>query len=504
MATNNKSRLGRTALINFWSAQKQIQAVSLILFLTLSAFAQITNPPPNVWAWGDDSSGQCDVPASVTNAVAVAAGFGFSMALKADGTVVTWGTPQDFGFQITNAVQIAAGTGAWALLADGTYHVSSPGLCSNPNGFQMTIPSEAMPWSQVVFPTVSTISNVTSMLGLGPGSCVLLAKADGSLDYAGCFSMPFFGIFPFPPPCSGFASSGAGFTVWVLPNGSVGTFDSNIGNCDCYSGISPCPADLTNVTAVAANGFNPLALKSDGTLESWGGDWYKWGGDHRFVNYNPGISNIIAIAGNPNTANFLALRSDGVVIDTSTGTTANPSLPFAQAVSLGSTHALALIQPNVAVTPPVFLKQPQSQTIPVGGTVFLRSSALGFGQISYQWFFNQTNVIFGATSSVLEITNIQPQQAGAYTLVATNFSGSVTSSPALVSVTPYLNVFMVPTITMFGGIGTTYSLSYINAIGSTNNWTLLTTVTLTNSPQLYFDLSATGQPSRYYRLIQVP
>ena len=44
-----------------------------------------------VVAWGDDSYGQCDVPSGLTNAIDVAGGTYFSLALKSDGTVVVWG-----------------------------------------------------------------------------------------------------------------------------------------------------------------------------------------------------------------------------------------------------------------------------------------------------------------------------------------------------------------------------------------------------------------------------
>ena len=44
-----------------------------------------------VVAWGDDSYGQTDVPATLANVVAIAAGDNFSVALSADGTVTAWG-----------------------------------------------------------------------------------------------------------------------------------------------------------------------------------------------------------------------------------------------------------------------------------------------------------------------------------------------------------------------------------------------------------------------------
>ena len=52
-----------------------------------------------VVAWGDNSYGQSSVPAMITNATAIKAGFGHSMVRLSDGTVVAWG--KNF-FGVTN------------------------------------------------------------------------------------------------------------------------------------------------------------------------------------------------------------------------------------------------------------------------------------------------------------------------------------------------------------------------------------------------------------------
>ena len=75
--------------------------------------------------WGYNYSGQSSAPANLTNAVAVAASLGFSLALKSDGTVVAWG---DNGSGQTNVpaglkhvIAIAAGAGnSLALKSDGS------------------------------------------------------------------------------------------------------------------------------------------------------------------------------------------------------------------------------------------------------------------------------------------------------------------------------------------------------------------------------------------------
>ena len=64
-------------------------------------------------AWGDNEYGQSDVPAGLSNVVAIAAGNLHSAALQADGTIVTWGRYNEgasaAGSRAGNGVAIAAG-----------------------------------------------------------------------------------------------------------------------------------------------------------------------------------------------------------------------------------------------------------------------------------------------------------------------------------------------------------------------------------------------------------
>ena len=65
-----------------------------------------------VVAWGDNSEGQCNVPGSLTNAIAISARL-HSVALRSDGTVVVWGSNRSEVTTVppsaTNVVAIAAG-----------------------------------------------------------------------------------------------------------------------------------------------------------------------------------------------------------------------------------------------------------------------------------------------------------------------------------------------------------------------------------------------------------
>jgi len=58
----------------------------------------------------------------------------------------------------------------------------------------------------------------------------------------------------------------------------------------------------------------------------------------------------------------------------------------------------------------------------------------GSGPLSYQWFFNQTSALAGATNATLTMANVQPGSAGGYSVVVTNTAGAATSAVATLTV----------------------------------------------------------------------
>lgn len=165
----------------------------------------------------------------------------------------------------------------------------------------------------------------------------------------------------------------------------------------------------------------------------------------------------------------------------------------------GQYHAFLL---NPRVPPPIIIRGPSSQTATIGSTVRLKVIATN-SPTSYQWFFG-TNLIEGATSSTLTLTNVQQSQSGAYTVVVSNLNGSVTSEPAMLNILPGLTIDMVPRIALASEVGLTYKLDYVNMVGPTGAWNTLATISITNNPQFYYDDSAVGQPARFYRLVGSP
>jgi len=96
--------------------------------------------------------------------------------------------------------------------------------------------------------------------------------------------------------------------------------------------------------------------------------------------------------------------------------------------------------PLPATAPPIITQQPVGQTNAVGGSVaftVVASVTNGPHAFNYQWRLTGTNLP-AATNSVLILTNLSSTQAGIYDVVVSNNIGSVTSSPAILAVLPYL------------------------------------------------------------------
>jgi len=101
--------------------------------------------------------------------------------------------------------------------------------------------------------------------------------------------------------------------------------------------------------------------------------------------------------------------------------------------SVTSTPALL----TVISTRPIIFTQPQSQMVTNGGTASFAVVASGKPPLNYQWYTNQVtfrDLLVGKTNSMLTISPVTTSSAGNYLVLITNSLGSVTSSPALLTV----------------------------------------------------------------------
>jgi Concanavalin A-like lectin/glucanases superfamily/Immunoglobulin domain len=85
--------------------------------------------------------------------------------------------------------------------------------------------------------------------------------------------------------------------------------------------------------------------------------------------------------------------------------------------------------------PPFVVLQPTNQTVAAGNNAEFSVWAGGSEPLSYQWSFN-SNSIPNATSNPLDLPNVQPNQAGKYSVYISNPVGSTNSTNAILTVLP--------------------------------------------------------------------
>ena len=283
----------------------------------------------SVVGWGDDESGEIDVPSELTNGVvAISAGFYYSMALKSDGTVIGWG---DFDPSpgLTNMVAIAGGGfHSLALRSDGTvfgWGDDGEGQTDVPSGLSNVVAIAAGTFHSLALKNDGTVA------AWGAGETNY--PADG-ID---------FGQSLVPVGLSNVVaiSAGAYHSLALKSDGTVvawGAGQTNNPNDGYDFGQSIVPVGLSNVVAISAGLYHSLALKNDGTVVGWG---YNYDGE---VTIPTGLTGVAAIAAGG--FHSLALKSDGTVVGwgyNNYGETTPPAgLTGMEAIAAGLYHSLAL------------------------------------------------------------------------------------------------------------------------------------------------------------------
>jgi hypothetical protein len=155
-------------------------------------------------------------------------------------------------------------------------------------------------------------------------------------------------------------------------------------------------------------------------------------------------------------------------------------------------------------TAPRIIVSPASQTVPAGTDVVFNATVAGTSPLSYQWLFNGTNLP-GGTDNPLTLTNVQPSQAGGYSLVVTNLAGSAASSVATLTVlVPPLirNLSLTSTnvtLTFLSVTNQTYTLEYKNSLTDSQWLSLPPAVPGTGGLLSLIDTNSPA-PARFYRI----
>jgi alpha-tubulin suppressor-like RCC1 family protein len=295
----------------------------LCVFIFLSAPSRV-HPANQIVAWGQNAGfGELSVPTGLTNVVAIAVGLRHNMALRNDGTVVTWGAcPGSTGIfpvktpeGLSNVIAIAAGTGhCLALKDDGT----------------------VVGWGYDGDDEIDVPADLTNVVAIAAGNTHNLAlRSDGTLvTWGGSFPNK---VNPFKAPAEltnvVAIACGGGHSIALKADHKVAVWGDNA------SGQTNVPPNLTNVVAIAAGSSYCLVVKNDGHVVGWGHDV-------NFGEVTPpaDLTNVVAIAAGEQ--HRLALKSDGTLVAWGRGwggtTVLPPDATNVIAISVGGYHNLVL------------------------------------------------------------------------------------------------------------------------------------------------------------------
>jgi hypothetical protein len=293
--------LGLFCLLAFYSAESKALTLQIPTRPTLFPLEIETNSGPgSVSAWGDNTYGQTNVPAGLSNVVQVSVGQSHTLALKNNGTVVAWGDntygQTNVPYGLTNVVQVAAGMGfSYALKNDGTvvawgdnthgqllgapYASNVVGIQIPPDSYQTTYLYAS---GAVLGPPSANIIGLTNVVQISKG--LLFLEANGSVIATGD---NIYGQTNIPTGLTDAVEvdAGFGFNVALKNNGTVVAWGDNT------YGQTNVPYGLTNVIQVSALSYYSIfALKNNGTVVAWGDNTYGQ------TNVPYGLTNVIDIS----------------------------------------------------------------------------------------------------------------------------------------------------------------------------------------------------------------
>ncbi|HVM60492.1 MAG TPA: pectinesterase family protein [Verrucomicrobiae bacterium] len=200
---------------------------------------------------------------------------------------------------------------------------------------------------------------------------------------------------------------------WLGPDGKYAS--NGFSFVDCR--LTRASGTVSNITMSDANGYpDGVAAWINCNIDTTGGNGY--------VSPSAAVlsSQILWEYGNSNLDNSAAVDVGLTVL-----TNGDPRLACASSATCWLYGWVPQLAPNI-------LTNPVSMTVTAGTIATFSVAATGVPDPSYQWLFNTTNVLAGATGATLSITNAQDINAGTYSVIVSNAAGTVVSSNATLTI----------------------------------------------------------------------
>ena len=297
------------------SSPAPMQASGLPAFVAIAPGEQHTvalDMNGYVWAWGSNNNGQLGdvtsnslgasypVQSTISHVVAVSAGSRHTLALKDDGTVWAW------GWNYFGQIGSYGGDSAFPLQIWGLQNIVA---ISAGNDFSLALKKDGTVWAWG--------HNNEGQLGIGAADTVYPDYRSSPIQVSGLFDVVAI-------------SAGMDHAMALKRDGTVWTWGTNYAGNLGDTRTPPATFSATqvpgvdNVAAIAAGNWHSVTLKNDGTVWSWGANYFGQLGDGTFSSGGPtpvqalGLNNVLAIAASSATnaggmSHALALKNDNTV-----------------------------------------------------------------------------------------------------------------------------------------------------------------------------------------------
>jgi len=217
-----------------------------------------------VISWGANRYGQARPPVGLSKVVAISMGDKFALALKSDGSVVAWG---DDSLGQTD-VPVAARSKVKAIAAGVGFAIAQ-----KTDGSLVAWGKSA--YGATTIPRLPNGSPVSNLRAISAADAVLGLRQDKSVVGWGANEQGEATVPPLPTGVLG-VSEGIGFSLVLLSDGSImgwgnDTYGQLVTPCASFDGLI-CLKHASGFKAFAAGGRHTVALRGDSTVAAWGDD----------------------------------------------------------------------------------------------------------------------------------------------------------------------------------------------------------------------------------------